>query len=63
MKIPQTIEKDNRKYKFIKKCNDTTFLYEEIQYGYKKCFSKYDLGLIKPIKIVKNIKPENDKYF
>lgn len=35
------------KYKFIEKCNDDLFLYEEVKHRYKICFTKYDLGLVK----------------
>ncbi len=63
MKIPEIVKQNNKEYKFIKKCNDTTFLYQEIKYGYKKCFGRHELGLIKPTKLVYNIKPEKDKNF
>ena len=46
MKIPQIHTKDNKTYKFIKKINDNIFLYEEINYKFKECFSKFDLNLI-----------------
>ena len=35
------------KYKFIDKCNDNLFLYEEVNLKYKRCFTKFDLGLVK----------------
>ena len=37
------------KYKFIEKCNDNLFLYEEVKQKYKRCFTKFDLGLVKEI--------------
>lgn len=37
------------KYKFIEKCNDNLFLYEEVKQKYKICFTRYDLGLVKEI--------------
>ena len=57
MKIPKYItKKENtrgeaiiRKYKFVEKCNDNLFLYEEANKKYKRCFTKFDLGIIKEV--------------
>ncbi len=46
MKIPKTINKNNREYIFEKQINNNVFLYKEKIYGYKECFTKFDLGLI-----------------
>lgn len=46
MRIPQTYTKDNKTYKFIKRINNNIFLYEEINYKFKECFSIFDLNLI-----------------
>lgn len=64
MKIPKIIKQDGRKYKFIKRCNDTVYLYEETKYGYKRCFTKYDLGyMTKQAERIKKVSPERDRYF
>jgi len=49
MKIPKVISKNNHEYIFEKQVNDNIFLYKEMLYGYKECFNKHDLGLIKEI--------------
>jgi len=46
MKIPKILKKNNRKYKLVK-IYKTYVLYQEIEVGYKECFSKHELGLIK----------------
>ena len=46
MKIPKILKKNNRKFKLIK-IYETYVLYEEVGVGYKECFSKHELGLIK----------------
>ena len=58
MRIPKVIGKNNREYIFVKQINGNMFLYQEMLYGYKECFSKHDLGLIKRQKELKHIKPE-----
>lgn len=64
LKIPKVIKENGREYQFIKKCNDTIYLYEETKYGYKKCFSKFDLGIrTKQLERTREVKPENDRYF
>lgn len=47
------ISKDNHDYLFIKQCNKDIFLYEEQKGHYKETFSRYDLGLIKSVKQIK----------
>ena len=63
MKIPKTIIKNNQKYEFIKRNNETTFLYKNKKYGYKETFSLYQLGVLKqqiePPKLT--VHPENVK--
>ena len=63
MKIPKTIIKNNQKYEFIKRNNETTFLYKNKKYGYKATFSLYQLGVLKqqiePPKLT--VHPENVK--
>ena len=49
MKIPKTISKNNREYIFEKQINNNVFLYKEKICGYKECFTKFDLGLVKEI--------------
>ena len=46
MKIPKILKKNNRKYRLIK-IYKTYVLYEEAEIGYKECFMKHELGLIK----------------
>ena len=46
MKIPKTINKNNREYIFEKQINKNVFLYKEKTCGYKECFTKFDLLLI-----------------
>ena len=53
MKIPKIINRDGKKYIFIKQANDNLFLYEEINHKYKECFTSYDLGAIKITKKIK----------
>lgn len=46
MKIPKILKKNNRKYLLVK-IYDNYVLYEEEWTGYKECFMKHELGLIK----------------
>lgn len=46
MKIPKILKKNNRKYKLIKIYKNYV-LYKETEVGYRECFSKHELGLIK----------------
>lgn len=50
MKIPKVISKNNHEYILVKQINDKIFLYKDLLYGYKECFTRYDLGLVKPIR-------------
>lgn len=63
MRIPTIIKKNNHKYMFIKRINKDLFLYRNIEYGYKECFTRFDLGIIKEIMPItcKYINPENVK--
>lgn len=63
MRIPKVISKNNHEYIFEKQCNENMFLYREMLYGYKECFTKFDLDLIKKTPVVRKIKPEMDRYF
>lgn len=46
MKIPAIVKRDNKEYSFIQKCNDNVFLYIDKETDTRKCFNKYDLGMI-----------------
>ena len=46
MRIPKVISKNNHEYILEKQVNEKLFLYKDLLYGYKECFSLYDLGLI-----------------
>lgn len=48
-------------YKFIKKCNDDLFLYEEVNQHYKECFTKFDLGIKTRQMKVTHVNPEKVK--
>lgn len=61
MKIPKIISKNNHEYIFVKKCNDNLFLYEDMLYGFKECFNRHELGLIKKQERIYNISPEKMK--
>lgn len=47
MKIPKVISKNEHEYILVKQVNDKIFLYKDLMYGYKECFTLYDLELIK----------------
>jgi len=47
MRIPKVISKNNHEYIFEKQCSENMFLYKEMLYGYKECFTKFDLGIVK----------------
>ena len=61
MKIPKTIIKNNQKYEFVKRNNETTFLYQNKKYGYKETFSLYQLGVLKQQIEPPKLNPENVK--
>ena len=46
MRIPKIISKNGHEYILEKQINDKLFLYKDMLYGYKECFSRYDLDLI-----------------
>ena len=52
MKIPKILKKNNSKYKLVK-IYENYVLYEEVEVGYKECFNKQDLGLIKELEMKK----------
>ena len=60
MKIPKVIEKNNKKYMFIKEY-DNFVLYEEMWFGIKECFHKQELGLIEKQERITNLSPEKVK--
>ena len=47
MKIPKTVIKNKQEYEFVKRNNETTFLYKNKKYGFKETFSLYQLGVLK----------------
>ena len=49
-------------YKLIKQCNDTLYLYENMQYGFKETFTNFDLGMIKEANEKPNNKPHRIKF-
>ena len=49
MKIPKIISKNNHEYILVKQINNNMFLYKDMLYGYKECFTKFDLGLVKEV--------------
>lgn len=51
MKIPKIISKNGHEYIFVKQNNKTTFLYKDMLYGYNETFTKFDLGLIRPVTV------------
>ena len=63
MRIPKVINRNNRKYIFVKKY-PSHYSYQEMMVGYRESFLPQDLVQIKNnIEIRKNIKPEMDRYF
>lgn len=48
MKIPKYIRKGNRRYEFVKKYPNY-YLYQDVETKVKRCYSKYDLGLVKEV--------------
>lgn len=62
MKIPKILKKNNKTYKLIK-IYETYVLYEEVWFGYKECFMKHDLGLIKEKEKPYNRNPQKVKCF
>lgn len=62
MKIPKIISRNNREYILVK-VYPNHYLYEEMITGFKECFLIQDLVQIKATPKVKNIKPENDRFF
>lgn len=44
------------RYIFVEKCNDNLFLYEEVNQKYKRCFTKFELGLVKQVTVVPRLR-------
>ncbi len=62
MRIPKIISKNNHEYILVKQVNENMFLYKDMLYGYKECFSRFDLGLLKEIMPKStHVNPENVK--
>ena len=61
MKIPKTLKKNNKKYRFIKEYENYV-LYEEMWTGIKECFNKHELGLIQAKEKPRNSNPQRVKY-
>lgn len=51
MKIPKIISKNGHEYILVKQNNETTFLYKDMIYRYNETFTKFDLGLVKPVTV------------
>ena len=49
MGVPKIFSKNNHEYIFVKQVNKTMFLYKDMLYGYNKCFTKFDLGMVKEV--------------
>jgi hypothetical protein len=56
MKIPNRIRVNDRKYIFIKEY-ERYILYQDKETGFKECFNRQELGLIKKQPKVVNISP------
>lgn len=65
MGIPKIISKNNHEYIFVKQVNKNMFLYKDMLYGYKECFAKFDLGMVKEViePTKTDVKPEKVKIF
>ena len=48
-KIPKNIVHKGKKYTYVCKCNNNLFLYESVDYGYKMCFTRFELGLLQEV--------------
>ena len=55
MKIPKIISKDNHEYIFVKEYKNF-IMYEDMLTHCKECFSRQELGLIKPTDVMKGFK-------
>lgn len=53
MVIPKTHIYNNKEYTFVKQCNNNLFLYQCEDWD-RHCFTKYDLGLVKKLDIIKH---------
>ena len=52
MKIPKIISKNGHEYIFVKEYPNFV-LYQDMLTGVKETFQRYDLGLVKPEKIIR----------
>lgn len=63
MKIPKYIWKGKNKFAYEKQINESLYLYKNCKYGYKECFSLFDLGLVKQtIEILQTEKKRRIRY-
>ena len=58
MRIPKVISRNEHEYILEEQINDKLFLYRDMLYGYKECFSKYDLDLIEKQPKIRKVKPK-----
>lgn len=52
MRIPKIISKNNHEYIFVKEYPNF-IMYEDMITGVKETFQRYDLGLVKSVKIIR----------
>lgn len=62
MKIPKYIKRNNRIYEYVKTYPNFC-LYEDEQTKVKRCFSKFDLGLITEQEKVVKLHNTNPRFF
>lgn len=56
MNVPKIISKNGHEYILVQQNNNNTYLYKDLLYGYRETFTKYDLGLVRPVIVKPRIK-------
>ena len=47
--VPKIISTGKHEYILVQQCNKDLWLYKDLIYGYKRCFTSFELGLRKRI--------------
>lgn len=51
IKVPKIISTGKHEYILVQQCNKDLWLYQDMMYGYERCFTSFELGIRKRIKM------------
>ena len=51
IKVPKIVSTGKYEYILVQQCNKDLWLYQDMLYGYKRCFTSFELGIRKKRKV------------